>query len=70
MGIENDFGLQDPIVYTQARCDEAGEEHRDGSNVGFVSILRDFRVPKSPPSLSATPNRSNINGYAVFENLR
>ena len=49
MGTENDLGLQDPIVYTQARCDEAGEEHRDGSNEGFVSILRDFRVHKSPP---------------------
>ena len=49
MGIENDFGLQDPIVYTQARCDEAGEEHRDGSNEGFVLILGDFLMPKSPP---------------------
>ena len=58
MGTENDLGLQDPIVYTQARRNEAGEEHRDGSNVGFISILRDFRMPKSPRV------------YAVFENLR
>ena len=49
MGTENDLGLQDRKVYTQARCDEASEEHRDGSNIGFVSILRDFHVPKSPP---------------------
>ena len=32
------FKIQYYIHNTQARCDEAGEEHQDGSNVGFVSI--------------------------------
>ena len=48
MGTENDLGLQDPIVYTQARCDEAGEEHRDGSNVGFLDFKGLSRAQIAP----------------------
>ena len=50
MGTEGDLGLQDPIVYIHDRYDEAGVEHRDGSKVGFVWIVREFRVPESPPA--------------------
>ena len=64
MGTEDDLGLQDPIVYIHDRCDEAGEEHRGGSNVGFVWIGREFSVPAS--HLSATAKGSNIHGYVVF----
>ena len=49
MGTKYDLGHHDPIVYIQDRWDEAGEEHRDGSNVGSVWIVREFRVPESPP---------------------
>ena len=49
MGTKDDLGHHDPIVYIQDRCDKAGEEHRDGSNVGSVRIVREFCMPESPP---------------------
>jgi hypothetical protein len=49
---EDDLGIQGPVLYIFAfwlhvRCDKAGSEHCDGSEVGFVGNVRELRVPHS-----------------------